>query len=117
MSPTFVESERGVAILGSPGGSYIPSVVLLGILGWAQGADAAAIAAAPRFHHQYRPDAVFAEPDAITAGERADLERRGHEFRDWPATIGNLQVVTWDFATGRVDAVSDPRRGGAAQVR
>ncbi len=117
MSPTFVEGRRGVAILGTPGGSYIPSMVLLGILNWNAGADAAAIAAAPRFHHQYRPDAVFAEPEALAPSERADLEGRGHTVRPWPATIGNLQVVTWEAATGRVEAASDPRWGGGAVVR
>jgi len=117
MSPTFVEGERGVAIMGTPGGSYIPSMVLLGILNWSAGADAQAIVAAPRLHHQYRPDAVFAEPGALSADERAGLERRGHAFRDWPATTGNMHVVTWDVATGKVDAASDPRWGGGAAVR
>jgi gamma-glutamyltranspeptidase/glutathione hydrolase len=117
MAPTFVEGDRGVAIMGTPGGSYIPSMLLLGILNWNAGADAPAIVAAPRLHHQYRPDAVFAEPGALTAEEQAGLERRGHEVRPWPATIGNMHVVTWDFATGKVDAASDPRWGGAAAVR
>jgi gamma-glutamyltranspeptidase/glutathione hydrolase len=92
-------------------------MVLLGILAWQSGADAAAIAAAPRLHHQYRPDAVFAEPESLTPDERAGLVERGHSLRPWLATIGNLQVVTWDVATGRVDAASDPRWGGAAAVR
>jgi gamma-glutamyltranspeptidase / glutathione hydrolase len=117
MAPTFVEGERGVAILGTPGGSYIPSMVLLGILNWQAGADATAIVAAPRLHHQYRPDAVFAETGALTAAEQADLEGRGHSLRPWPATIGNMHVVTWDVATGKVDAASDPRWGGSARVR
>jgi gamma-glutamyltranspeptidase/glutathione hydrolase len=90
--------------------------VLLGILNWSAGADARAIVAAPRLHHQYRPDVVFAEPGAFSADERAELERRGHAFRDWPATIGNMHVVTWDVATGKVDAASDPRWGGGAAV-
>ena len=117
MAPTFVEGERGVAIMGTPGGSYIPSMVLMGILNWNAGADAKAIVAAPRLHHQYRPDSVFAEPGALTAEDQAELERRGHEVRAWPATIGNMHVVTWDFATGKVDAASDPRWGGGAAVR
>lgn len=116
MSPTFVEGKRGVAIMGTPGGSYIPSMVLLGILNWSAGADAQAIVAAPRLHHQYRPDAVFAEPGALSAEEQAGLERRGHEVRAWPATIGNMHVVTWDLATGQVNAASDPRWGGGAAV-
>jgi gamma-glutamyltranspeptidase/glutathione hydrolase len=117
MSPTFVDGPGGVAIMGSPGGSYIPSMVLLGILNWRQGADATAIVTAPRLHHQYRPDAVFAEPEALSAQERAALVSRGHAIRPWPATIGNMQVVTWDAASGRVDAASDPRRAGGALVR
>ncbi len=116
MSPTFVEGERGVAILGSPGGSYIPSMVLLGILDWMQGADARTMVAAPRLHHQYRPDAAFAEPEALTTEERSALVARGHEIEPWPETIGNLQVVTWDAASGRVDAASDPRHAGGALV-
>ena len=117
MAPTFVEGPRGVAILGTPGGSYIPSMVLLGILNWSRGADAAAIVAAPRLHHQYLPDVAYAEDGALTPAERAELERRGHGFRAWPATIGNMHVVTWDVASGRVDAASDPRWGGAGLVR
>jgi gamma-glutamyltranspeptidase/glutathione hydrolase len=117
MSPTFVEGERGIAILGTPGGSYIPSMVLLGILNWSAGADAQAIVAAPRLHHQYQPDLVFMEPGALTAEERAGLEHRGHRIDPWPATIGNMHVVSWDVATGKVDAASDPRWGGGATVR
>ena len=117
MAPTFVEGERGVAILGTPGGSYIPSMVLQGVLGWQAGADATAIVAAPRLHHQYRPDAVFAEAAALTTDERAGLECRGHALRPWPESTGNMHVVTWDFGTGRVDAASDPRWGGGAGVR
>ena len=117
MAPTFVEGPRGVAILGTPGGSFIPSMVLLGILHWQAGADATAIVAAPRLHHQYRPDVAFVERGALTAAEQADLERRGHVFQAWPATLGHMNVVTWDVATGTVDAASDPRWGGGARVR
>jgi gamma-glutamyltranspeptidase/glutathione hydrolase len=117
MSPTFIEGERGVAILGSPGGSYIPSMVLLGLMNWMAGADATTIVTAPRLHHQFRPDTVFAESAALSADEQAGLVGRGHAIQPWPATIGNLQVVTWDFDGGRVDAASDPRRAGGAAVR
>ena len=117
MSPTFIEGERGVAILGSPGGSYIPSMVLLGLMNWMAGADATTIVTAPRLHHQFRPDSVFAEPAALSADEQAGLVGRGHAIQSWPATIGNLQVVTWDFDSGRVDAASDPRRAGGASVQ
>ncbi len=117
MAPTFIESDRGLMILGSPGGSFIPTMVLLGTLNWMAGADAKAVVAAPRFHHQYQPDVVFAEPDAFTPQERAELEKRGHAIRSWPATIGNMQVITWDYADESVKAASDPRRSGGALVK
>ncbi len=116
MTPTFVESDKGVAILGTPGGSFIPSMILLGTLNWLDGADAWGIVKAPRVHHQYQPDAVFAEP-GVTAEEREALEERGHKLRDWPATIGNMQIITWDYASEKVVAASDPRGAGTGMVR
>ena len=117
MTPTFLESDKGIAILGSPGGSFIPSLVLLGTLNWLNGADAMGIVTAPRIHHQYQPDVVFAEPKGLTDDERRSLEERGHKFRDWPPTIGNMQVITWDYATQSVVAASDPRGAGQGMVR
>jgi gamma-glutamyltranspeptidase/glutathione hydrolase len=115
MTPTFVETPRGSMIIGSPGGSTIISNVLLGILNYLDGRSAAEIVAAPRIHHQYLPDQVSFEPNALTPEERAELEKRGHKLREgrqW----GNTQVVTWDFASGRVEAASDPRGFGAGLV-
>ncbi len=117
MTPTFVESDKGIAILGSPGGSFIPSMILLGTLNWLEGADATGIVLAPRIHHQYQPDAVFAEPAGLSAEERAALEQRGHKIRDWPPTIGNMQIITWDYGSQKVVAASDPRGVGKGMVR
>jgi gamma-glutamyltranspeptidase/glutathione hydrolase len=117
MTPTFVESEKGVAILGSPGGSFIPSMILLGTLNWLEGADANGIVTAPRIHHQYQPDVVFAEAKGLTDDERRALEERGHKIRDWPATIGNMQIITWDYASHTVVAASDPRGAGQGMTR
>ena len=117
MTPTFVESDRGMAILGAPGGSFIPTMVLLSTLNWMKGADAQAIVTAPRFHHQFSPDTVWAESDAFTADERTKMEQMGHSFRPWPETIGNMQIIAWDYASGSVTAASDPRGAGASKVR
>jgi gamma-glutamyltranspeptidase / glutathione hydrolase len=116
MTPTFVETEQGLLIIGSPGGSTIISNVLGGILNWLDGKSAAEIVSAPRLHHQYLPDAVIYEPGALTAEERAALEQRGHKFRAGRGSWGNTQVVTWDYASGRVEAASDPRGFGAGLV-
>ena len=116
MTPTFVEGPRGLLILGTPGGSRIITMVLHGLLAWTQGADAAAIAALPRYHHQYLPDSIQFEPGAFSVEERAALAARGHALQELPAPYGNLQVVTWDARSGKIDAASDPRGVGRARV-
>jgi len=114
-TPTFVETDKGVMILGSPGGSYIISMVLLGTLNWLDGMTPAEVVAAPRIHHQYLPDVVTYEPGALTDAEKVGLEKLGHKLREgrrW----GNLQVVTHDYTSGQVEAASDPRGVGAGLV-
>ncbi len=113
ITPTFVESPRGYMIVGSPGGSLIIGMVLLATLDFVDGRSAQEIVAAPRIHHQYEPDTLTYEVAALTADEVAELKRRGHDLRardSW----GNLQVVIYDAATGKVSSASDPRGVGTA---
>jgi gamma-glutamyltranspeptidase/glutathione hydrolase len=115
ITPTFVESPRGYMIVGSPGGSLIIGMVLLATLDWMDGKSAQEIVAAPRIHHQYQPDMLMYESKALSADEVAELKRRGHELRE-RESWGNLQVVTFDAATGTVNAASDPRGVGTAGI-
>ena len=116
MTPTFVETPRGMLIIGSPGGSTIISNVLLGVLRWLDGRSATEIVSLPRIHHQYLPDVVGLEPGALSPAERTALEQLGHHLRDSSRQWGNTQVVTWDFASGRIEAASDPRGYGVGLV-
>jgi len=116
MAPTFVESKDGMMIIGTPGGSRIIGMVLIGILEFMDGKTAEQVVATPRYHHQYRPDTVTFEQGAIPADEKAELEKRGHVLREMPTNYGNLQVVTWDKKTGEVKAASDPRGLGVGLV-
>lgn len=121
MSPTFIESDAEVVILGTPGGSRIITMVLEGILA-ATGLDPTAgggaqdWVAAGRFHHQYLPDEVVTEPDALSPAVRRSLERRGHRFSTAERPYGNMQLVRWRRAQRQVEAASDPRGIGAAVV-
>ena len=117
MTPTFVESDRGVAILGTPGGSRIITMVLLGILDMAKGNGPASWVALPRFHHQYLPDVIQFEPGAFSPEVQQALQRRGHVLKPLDSTWGNMQAVYFDYASGKVQAASDPRGGGLASVR
>jgi gamma-glutamyltranspeptidase/glutathione hydrolase len=116
MSPTFVEDDQRIAVLGSPGGSRIITMVLLGILEFEKGGNADAIVNRPRFHHQYLPDSIQYEKDTLNTAIISDLANRGHKFKPLNRTWGNMHVVILDKAAGTVEAASDGRGEGEAQV-
>jgi gamma-glutamyltranspeptidase/glutathione hydrolase len=118
MSPTLMISEDRVAAIGTPGGSRIITMVLLGILDFMNGNEPESWVALPRYHHQYLPDKVFAEPDAFTPEDVAALEAMGHSVQVGERRWGNMHGVMWNRETGEVTAGSDARSdAGRAIVR
>ncbi|MEA5446125.1 gamma-glutamyltransferase [Gammaproteobacteria bacterium AB-CW1] len=116
MTPTFIEDDRGVAVLGSPGGSRIITTVLHGILAWKEGLEPEEIVEQRRFHHQYRPDHISYEPGALSRDTIDVLESKGHKVEPRGRPWGNLQLVIWDRMTGELEAASDPRGEGSPDV-
>ena len=116
MAPTWAESDQGLVILGTPGGSRIISMVLLGVLAWSEGADAEHIVALPRFHHQYMPDVITYEDNAFSRDELEALESLGHTLQLSGRRYGNMEAITWDYESGEVKAASDPRGDGEGRV-
>lgn len=116
MSPTFVENKDGVAVLGTPGGSRIITMVLLGILDLADGNPPGSWVSLPRFHHQYLPDMIQFEPDAFSAEVQQALEDRGHKLNPLNSDYGNMQAIYWDYGKNKVEAASDPRGVGSAMT-
>jgi gamma-glutamyltranspeptidase / glutathione hydrolase len=116
MTPSFVETPNGLMIIGSPGGSYIISMVILGTLDYLDGMSAQDIVKDPRYHHQYLPDVVEYEKGALTDEEIARLQGMGHKLEQGSRMWGNMEVITWDFASGQVAAASDPRGEGEGLV-
>ena len=118
MSPTFMIGNGRRAVIGTPGGSRIITMVLLGILDFVRGNDPESWVSLPRFHHQYMPDEISAEPDAFTPEQVEGLKAMGHEVKVRERTWGNMHGVMWDTETGKVTAGSDPRwPSGRAIVR
>ena len=108
MTPTFIESDAGTAILGTPGGSKIITMVLLSILNWTNGGTANEMTSIKRFHHQYLPDTIQYEKGAFSERVVDELTDMGHklkEIRDY----GNMQVITIQKDNGKVETSSDPR--------
>jgi len=109
MTPTFLESDAKVIAIGAPGGSRIITQVLLGILAYDAGLQAQQVAALPRFHHQWLPDAISAEGGALAADTVQALQAMGHTVNAGEPTWGNLQTVEWDKRANTLAGGSDPR--------
>lgn len=117
MTPAFLEKDGRVAVLGTPGGSRIISMVLLSALAFHEGASAASMTQLPRFHHQFIPDRVLYEAQAFTPLLEAQLRAMGHALDLSPRAYGNMQVVVLEAAANTLDVASDSRGEGAAEVR
>ncbi|HPW12405.1 MAG TPA: gamma-glutamyltransferase [Thermomonas sp.] len=126
MTPTFMSNADKVAVIGTPGGSRIITMVLLGILGYADGLDAPQVAALPRYHHQWMPDALGIERNALPADVIAALRAMGHvvvvpgednQGRRSSDAWGNMNTVLWDKRNNTLSGGSDPRSNvGKARV-
>ncbi len=117
MTPTIINSPQQAAILGTPGGSRIISMVFLGALEHLQGKPVEDWVSRPRFHHQYLPDRIEHEPDTFSADEQEALQALGHQLHNVGRDYGNMQAILWNKATNRVSAAADPRGLGHAAVK
>ena len=80
MTPTVVEGPDGRLrlVVGSPGGGRIITTVFEAILNVVDhGMTVSEAVAAPRVHHQWRPDALFAERGALARDVGDGLRARG----------------------------------------
>lgn len=112
MTPTFLFRDgKLVLVTGSPGGSRIITTVLrviLGVVDW--GENVAEAVAAPRAHHQWRPDALLVEtglsPDTLRL-----LRERGHRLVIG-GTSGSANSIA--VAPEGLEGAADPRQRGTA---
>ena len=107
-----------VAVVGSPGGRTIINTVLqvtLNVVDHGMGIQEAVTAG--RFHHQWLPDRIAAEQDALTAEVVTQLEAMGHEVSA-RGSQGTAHSIMIDPATGERVGAPDPRDrdAGAAHV-
>lgn len=117
MTPTFLLSPDRLAVFGTPGGSRIPTMVLLAALAFDQGEGAIAMVSKMRFHHQYLPDWLQFEPDTFNADLQAGLKQMGYHLVALKDYYGDMQAITWDKTSQLITAASDPRHIGLAFVK
>jgi len=84
MTPTIVTKDgRLFLVAGSPGGRTIPSTVLLNVTNVIDfGMNAQEAVDAPRFYHQWLPDAIGYERNGFSNDTLDALAARGHQLRE-----------------------------------
>ncbi len=115
MAPTIAWKGNEEVALGGRGGSRIPTNTIEVLLNLMVDGDPLQTALdRPRIHHQWLPDRVEAEPDALAPETRAELERRGHTIvvNDVTAKVHAVHRL----ADGRFEAGSDPRGTGMGGI-
>jgi gamma-glutamyltranspeptidase/glutathione hydrolase len=109
MTPTIVEkNDKLFMVMGAPGGSTIITAVLQTFLNVTEyGMPLAEAVNAPRFHHQWLPDVILHEADALGNGVKEELATMGHNFREvkYMAVIKALQIME----DGTISAAADAR--------
>jgi len=117
MTPTILTEHGHVAaVIGTEGGSRIPTWIFQVLTNWHDfHLPLAAAVAAPRIHHQLLPpDTLFEEPYATLDAEvRAALTARGYTLvnQGWD---GDIQAIV--VSASGVTAVADPRGRGVTRL-
>lgn len=118
MTPTFIEKDDSVLVIGTPGGSRIITMVLIAALDYLHNTgEINDWVARGRYHHQYYPDIVQFEADALSEAEQAELSAMGYVLKARDRKYGNMQAVLLNTRDGSLQAASDPRWLGHAEVR
>jgi len=115
MSPTIAWKNGDILVLGAPGGSRIPTGTLQVLLNLIVDGDGLGRAVGrPRLHHQWLPDTLYAEMDALSPESRKEVEKRGLKIGSKRA-VGLVQAVRM-YEDGSFEAAADPRSDGTALV-
>jgi len=114
MSPTIVlEEGKPILTLGAAGGPRIITQVLMTILYHLDlGMDLPHALAAPRIHHQWRPDKLVVETSLAPAIVAA-LEKLGHHV-ERTSSVGITQAIGVSGEGSGLIGVHDPRVQGKA---
>jgi gamma-glutamyltranspeptidase / glutathione hydrolase len=118
MSPTIVTKDgKLVMVLGTPGGSHIPTGVLQVMLNMIDhGMTVTEATDAPRIHAQWLPDVLYYEPHALSPDTMASLVKRGHtvepmDYQNQIAAIivGGPAIGKSPLGRDRLYGAIDPR--------
>lgn len=114
MAPTIVEKDHKLfMVLGTPGGSTIPTSVLQVFLNvTAHGLSMQEAVNAGRVHHQWLPDVLYYEDTALDSTAILWLQQRGHTLQQRD-NIGAVDAILV-LPDGRLEGAADFRMDDAA---
>ena len=114
MTPAIVEKNGELfLVLGSPGGSTIPTTVFQVLINIAEfGMSISDAVAAGRFHHQWLPDCIYHEKERFDSLTLLFLSQMGHVFTE-RSSIGRVNAIRI-LPDGRKAAGADPRGDNTA---
>jgi gamma-glutamyltranspeptidase/glutathione hydrolase len=117
MTPTIVARDgRPLLVTGSPGGRTIPSTVLLILLNVLDfGMNPQEAVDAPRFHHQWLPDAIQYERHGLSADTREVLAAKGHQLKEI-GSQGVAQAILVKAKDGLLEGGCDRRAPDGAAI-
>jgi gamma-glutamyltranspeptidase/glutathione hydrolase len=111
MTPTIVLRDgKPFMLTGSPGSATIISTTTESIINVIDfGMNLQQSINAPRMHHQWYPEVVYAESGLLTPQSQQTLEAMGHKFEKAGA-IGADEAIMINPETGLLEGANDPRR-------
>jgi gamma-glutamyltranspeptidase/glutathione hydrolase len=115
MTPTIVRDSSGAVrlVLGAQGGPRITTSVFQALVNRLEfGLSVVDAVQFPRFHQQWKPEALLIEAGGFSPDTLALLSSWGHAFREVSAS-GRMHVLEL-FPNGRVWGAPDRRAEGAA---
>lgn len=109
MTPSIVEKDgKLLMVVGTPGGSTIITSVfqtILNVVDHGMGMQEAVTAG--RFHHQWLPDMIIAETNALDSATNDALKAMGHTIND-RGQIGRVDAILV-LPDGTLEGGADPR--------
>lgn len=109
MTPTIIEKDgKLVMVVGTPGGSTIITSVYQNILNILEhGMTMTEAVSAKRFHHQWFPDLIQLEPEALDSQVKEKLKEKGHNFLN-RNNYGRVDAILIR-EDGSLEGAGDPR--------